>query len=428
MAPSDKTALRRIQRAGQRQRMQEALANLSATPPMASAPSAQAMPAEAIQPEKSAHDVTISALGRTLTAEALAEAMCQQPEKVAGDALADGMVTNVAPQSTLTAEAFAEAICQLVDSYRAGLNHARVGLEPNQCAAHGDCNVVHEQGESDSGQIGIDAQPMKVCRASRPVSPNVCSYTVRNTFIDVLPTPNEAGATCKAIFSTWPEDKQTSSEDELFCGASTESHCTGTLVAPHEAGEIIEDHEEHRDFEEGELSDEEDFYCDSSGASAFAGSWQASDEPVTTSDETREVGRPVIETRPVTRRDELRNCGANSLAGVGHFQNEHQPSQLEFQTERLKDLLRQSLSDFQVGPCHGFEHPHANHQGTRWRKTTGDTKHASFHSDDSKLWHGWTCEDQQRGGSGSPKFAIPRDPAGFCSQWLAFDPAIVQVS
>merc|ERR1712032_713320 len=63
----------------------------------------------------------------------------------------------------------------------------------------------------------------------------------------------------KAVFSTWPEDKQTVAEEEHLCGASTSSQVSGPAGSQLEAGEITEEHED------GEISDEDDLQSKTQG-------------------------------------------------------------------------------------------------------------------------------------------------------------------
>jgi len=351
MSPSDKTALRRVQRAGQRQRMREALAKVAASTSVVSAPEPQGVPVAA-SPERALPTVMpVDASSPEMQVDAPPEATAvdtslppkmetTEQQKIEPEVFIDSLLATALPSKSLTAEEFVEKICQLVDAYRAGLKHSQGELEPSEdsCCAPQPRECALDERKLVSGSV-------PECSRDRPVSPTACPYTVRNTFIDVLPLTAEISESQKAIFSTWPEDKSSIAEDELF---SVRTNCTGVLDAQLEAGEII------GDYEEGELSDEEqeDQFLVTEVCAFTTGNWQSNYEAVHMPSK----------------------CTATSkMDFVEYCPKTEQADHLQLETEGLKHLLSQTLDGYNGAPWLAEQNLNGAHVG-RWRKSNTETK------------------------------------------------------
>lgn len=316
MAPSEKTELRRLQRAAQRQRVRQAQEEKAQMLDHAGVPEGLTTPTNGVALEAQSAD------------------------------------TKSAPR--LTAETFADAICNLVDMYRAGNvcenlerstceilasgREGRASLNGGRCNGESDSKALQLPGLVTSACAPIalpsSAIDATTCQSGLPASPKSCPYTVRNTFIDFVLSPREDVAPCDAVFSTWPGAKQCCIEDAQASDNRNGSHCA-TLVEPRLGG-----NEQPQSLEEGEIIEDEDqcAECDDDelSTSNLEGCWQ----PIP----AHEASPQVVKTFQ-TSRTRPRDVTLSEKVVPA----EPQRGEVETHVDELKGLLTQSLES-QGGP------------------------------------------------------------------------------
>lgn len=229
------------------------------------------------------------------------------------------------------------------------------------------------------------------------MSPRSRPYTVRNTFIDVLPITAETSDSQKAIFSTWPEDKPTVPQEKLYSDP-TLSHHTGAPPTQLEAGEILED------LEEGELLDEEEPFCDLSESEVCAfstGNWQSNYDAL-------QPQERYVATCEVTSVDDC--AKANS------------PDYLEIQTKGVKELLTQSFGGCDNAVWASTQLPSVSFgHGGRWRKNNAEPKEGCSTTCDSE------SSEERGSGSTTPRCVLSLESALIGSQhpgWFDVQPQV----
>lgn len=300
MAPSEKTELRRMQRAAQRQHLRE-----------------QQEQTKAVAPE-AANGGQVAALL---------------------DAL---------PLSGLSAEAVLDMICRLVDAYRAGRNGGKPAVPP-LAPARG--NTVPQPNNIDTGptlpaqhrdEAGCKSKAWEpnlvascaVCLSGLPPSSTSCPYTVRNTFIDIVVFPGEGEeAPFEAGFSTWPGAKQPFADSVQFCDTRNGSH-HAAMVKPSAANDnqapAPEDGELIEEYEEGELLVEEGLPAGSLvEGCGFEGSWQPIQEQWVDA---------LMPRKHMSQKDNQDAAQAQEDTRDNSWNRS-----LKLHTQTLEDLLRQEL-------------------------------------------------------------------------------------